>query len=796
CARPHPLDRQFKMGRVIRNQRKSGGIFRAHTHHRVAPAKLRALDFAERNGYIRGLVKEIVHDPGRGAPLARVVFRDPYRYKMRTETFIATEGLATGSFVYCGRKATLAVGNVLPLAQLPEGTIVCNVEEKAGDRGALARTSGNYATVIGHDADSGRTRIRLPSGAKKSVASSARATIGIVAGGGRIDKPMLKAGRAFHAAKAKRNNWPRTRGVAMNPVDHPHGGGNHQHIGKASTISRHAVSGQKAGLIAARRTGLLRDQGRLSVYARRFRVDEVGRAKATLYHDSCVLRGDAGESAERWTSETTSPANLLLTLSPTPLNSLPWLHTTRDPSPTAGSSSTTPTTNGHSGSTPSIWTHPLDDPEYQSSQRGSSSGYAPPPGPPPSHHSSNGYPTDKPSSSPAPPVGSNQSPAPHQQQSTSSYAGDNKKSSGGGLFGKLKSKLDSKMSAQGRPPQQYAHQQQGYAGQPMYGQPQQPVYGGGYPQQGGYYQQRPGGMGGMMGGGGRMGGGGMNPGLMLGGGLLGGALLGGALADSQHDAATTTAKTAATWAAETILAATSEPSDEREGAKEEAIKEHTGSIPSIWTHPLDDPDYQASQRAPSWGPPPGPPPSHDNNGNSGYPFSQPSPSLAPPVPYATSPAPQEPSNPFGNPATGGGDNKKGLGSFVGGAAAGGMLGKIMSKVEGKMGGQNGQQQQYQGQYQQPPPQQQQGYAGQPAYEQPQQQYGQTQQPMYAQPQQGYQQQPVMMAAPEKKKKGLGGTNPALMLGGGLLGGALLGSALSGGGGHHHHEDEDEYDDDY
>ncbi|GAA5861878.1 hypothetical protein JCM8547_008583 [Rhodosporidiobolus lusitaniae] len=243
---------------LIRNQRKSGGIFRAHTHHRVAPAKLRALDFAERNGYIRGLVKEIVHDSGRGAPLARVVFRDPYRYKLRTETFIATEGLSTGAFVFCGKKATLAVGNVLPLSQLPEGTIVCNVEEQVGDRGALARTSGNYATVIGHDAESGRTRIRLPSGAKKSVASVARATIGIVAGGGRIDKPMLKAGRAFHAAKAKKNNWPKTRGVAMNPVDHPHGGGNHQHIGKASTISRHAVSGQKAGLIAARRTGLLR----------------------------------------------------------------------------------------------------------------------------------------------------------------------------------------------------------------------------------------------------------------------------------------------------------------------------------------------------------------------------------------------------------------------------------------------------------------------------------------------------------------------------------------------------------
>lgn len=216
------------MGRVIRNQRKSGGIFTAHTKHRVGAARLRPLDYAERNGYIRGLVKEIVHDPGRGAPLAKVVFRDPYRYKQRTETFVATEGMTTGSFVFCGKKATLVVGNVLPLAQVPEGTIVCNVEEKPGDRGSLARTSGNYATVIGHDVDAGRTRIRLPSGAKKSLLSQNRATVGIVAGGGRIDKPMLKAGRAYHAAKAKRNNWPKTRGVAMNPVDHPHGGGNHQ----------------------------------------------------------------------------------------------------------------------------------------------------------------------------------------------------------------------------------------------------------------------------------------------------------------------------------------------------------------------------------------------------------------------------------------------------------------------------------------------------------------------------------------------------------------------------------------
>lgn len=146
-----------------------------------------------------------------------MTFRDPYRYKLRTEHFIATEGMATGQFVYCGKRAGLNVGNVLPISALPEGTIVCNVEEKVGDRGALARTSGNYATIIGHDLDKGVSRIRLPSGTKKTVASNARATVGIVAGGGRIDKPLLKAGRAHHKFRVKRNSWPKTRGVAMNP---------------------------------------------------------------------------------------------------------------------------------------------------------------------------------------------------------------------------------------------------------------------------------------------------------------------------------------------------------------------------------------------------------------------------------------------------------------------------------------------------------------------------------------------------------------------------------------------------
>jgi len=247
------------MGRVIRAQRRGGSrIFKSHTHHRKGAAALRPLDYAERHGFIRGLVKEIIHDPGRGAPLAKVVFRNPYRYKQDKETFIAPEGLHTGQFVYCGAKATLTVGNVLPIGKMPEGTIVCCIEENLGDRGALARTSGKYATVIGHNIDTERTTLKLPSGKKKIISSNCRAVVGLVAGGGRTEKPILKAGRSYWKHTAKRKHWPRVRGVAMNPVEHPHGGGNHQHIGHPTTVRRDTPAGAKVGLIAARRTGRLR----------------------------------------------------------------------------------------------------------------------------------------------------------------------------------------------------------------------------------------------------------------------------------------------------------------------------------------------------------------------------------------------------------------------------------------------------------------------------------------------------------------------------------------------------------
>jgi large subunit ribosomal protein L8e len=244
------------MGKNIRAQRKgAGGVFKAHNRLRKGAAKIRSLDYDEKNGYVKGVVKEIIHDPGRGAPIARVQFRHAYKHKKVTENFIAVEGLYTGQFIYCGKKAQLKVGNVLPVGSMPEGTVISNVESRPGDRGTVARTSGNYVTIISHNEDNNTTRIRLPSGSKKIVQSSCRASVGVIAGGGRVDKPMLKAGRAYHKYRVKRNCWPKVRGVAMNPVEHPHGGGNHQHIGHASTVKWDAPAGKKVGMIAARRTG-------------------------------------------------------------------------------------------------------------------------------------------------------------------------------------------------------------------------------------------------------------------------------------------------------------------------------------------------------------------------------------------------------------------------------------------------------------------------------------------------------------------------------------------------------------
>ncbi len=238
------------MGKRILVQRRGRGspTFRASTHKRVAPAKYPNISRENRlNGVLRGQVLEIVHDPGRGAPLAHIELETGERYYT-----VAVEGMHEDQIIEIGGKASIRTGNVLPLGSIPEGTTVCNIELNPGDGGAFARASGAYATVVSHTPEG--TIVSLPSGKTRYFNDLSLATIGIVAASGRTEKPFVKAGAKFHWMKAKGHKYPRVRGRAMIAAVHPFGSGR-RGARKVTTVSRNAPPGRKVGLIAARRTG-------------------------------------------------------------------------------------------------------------------------------------------------------------------------------------------------------------------------------------------------------------------------------------------------------------------------------------------------------------------------------------------------------------------------------------------------------------------------------------------------------------------------------------------------------------
>jgi len=196
---------------------------------------------------LRGYVREITHDPGRGAPVALIELAD------RIFPIPAVEGLYVGQEVEAGPDASIRPGNIVPLSRVPEGGVVSCIELRPGDGGKLARSSGAYASVVSQLG--GTTILSLPSKKMIEVSDDALAVVGMVAGGGRVDKPMLKAGVRYHLMMARHRPYPRVRGVAMVPARHPFGGGSHKKIGRPETVSRTAPPGRKVGLIAARRTG-------------------------------------------------------------------------------------------------------------------------------------------------------------------------------------------------------------------------------------------------------------------------------------------------------------------------------------------------------------------------------------------------------------------------------------------------------------------------------------------------------------------------------------------------------------
>jgi len=122
-----------------------------------------------------------------------------------------------------------------------------------GDGGRLVRQAGESAVLFANTAQG--STIRMPSGRTAFLSPKCRASIGIVSGGGRVDKPFLRAGAKYHLMKSKGKMYPRMRGIAMAAVYHPFGGGRHQHPGKSTSTSRNAPPGRKVGNIAPRKTG-------------------------------------------------------------------------------------------------------------------------------------------------------------------------------------------------------------------------------------------------------------------------------------------------------------------------------------------------------------------------------------------------------------------------------------------------------------------------------------------------------------------------------------------------------------
>lgn len=238
------------MGKRIRVQRRGRGgpTYKASSHKRIAPAQyplLATRDYLEAK--LEGVVQDLLHDPGRGTPLAFIRFRNG-----KTCYTVVPEGVHASQKIQMGGKAPLEVGNILPVGKIPEGTIICNVELRPGDGGKIAKSSGSYATIVGRTSQG--TMIKLPSGKTRYVSDHSRATIGIVAGSGRTEKPFLKAGSKFHMMKAKGHKYPRTRGRAMIAAVHPYGSSK-RGARKVTTVSHGAPPGQKVGLIAARGAG-------------------------------------------------------------------------------------------------------------------------------------------------------------------------------------------------------------------------------------------------------------------------------------------------------------------------------------------------------------------------------------------------------------------------------------------------------------------------------------------------------------------------------------------------------------
>jgi large subunit ribosomal protein L2 len=212
--------------------------------------RVRRSAFRIRLKYPRGLVGEgevveLVNSAGHTAPLAKVKYNGEYFH------IPACKGMVEGQKISFDTKE-VKDGNIMRLKDIPLKTKMYDIESRPGDGGIFIKTAGGYALIskiIGDD-----VFIVMPSKKEKKFNGKCRAIIGEVAGSGRLDKPIVKAGKSFYIKKTRNKLWPRTSAVKMNVVDHPFGSGRGKRI-KSKIAKRNAPPGARVGLIRPARTG-------------------------------------------------------------------------------------------------------------------------------------------------------------------------------------------------------------------------------------------------------------------------------------------------------------------------------------------------------------------------------------------------------------------------------------------------------------------------------------------------------------------------------------------------------------
>ncbi|MBV8915905.1 MAG: 50S ribosomal protein L2 [Acetobacteraceae bacterium] len=191
------------------NQGRITSRFRGGGHKQA----YRYVDFKRRKFDVSATVERIEYDPNRSAFIALIKYDDG-----ELAYILAPQRLRTGDKVVSGQRVDIKPGNAMPMAAMPVGTIIHNVEMKIGGGGKMARAAGTYAQLVGKDA--GYAQIKLQSGELRMVRAECMATVGAVSNPDRQNEKIGKAGRSRWLG------WrPHNRGVVMNPVDHPHGGG-------------------------------------------------------------------------------------------------------------------------------------------------------------------------------------------------------------------------------------------------------------------------------------------------------------------------------------------------------------------------------------------------------------------------------------------------------------------------------------------------------------------------------------------------------------------------------------------